>query len=461
MARIRIHRSTRNGIIAIAAAGAAAVGLSLGTVTETAQVVSPVDAIWTAPTNAQVGVPVTLDGTASTGDSPLTCVWDFDGFQQQNGCSIQFTFQGAGEKSLTLFVTDANGDSAFNQQQFTVSGTPVATPTPTPTATPDPGGGWPPPPDPDGGIPVGWPDSSNTGPTDEGALVTRGSLTITQPGVYQNMRINNGVLRIASGLCGVTVRNTVVDTTQVHPVQYLRPAAATSSCKPAVVFEDMEIDCNGAEATDWAIGGSDNWEARRMDIHNCPDGFDMGNDVVVRDSWCHDLQQTTGSPHYDCLQYTAGKRTQVVHNSFDNQLEQTSAIIVKSDLWEIDDALITRNYLNGGSFTAYSREGTGTNGPWLPPTNVRFVENVFDGVPPCNDGSSTLADCVTTTRFGPSFGAYSIDGTTGGCGSNTASVPSGNVSPARRGRVPASGAVNVMRCGNLWLATHQTNHLNG
>jgi hypothetical protein len=419
----------------------------------------PSDAVWTAPEGAVVGSPVSLDGSASTGDLPLTCVWDFDGFQQRDGCDIEFTFAGAGTKSVTLFVTDSHGDVDSNQQEFVVSGAAEPTPTPQPTATPDPSV-WPPPQDADGGIPVGWPNASNTGPTNESALVSRGSLTITQNGVYENMRIN-GVIRIAAGLCNVTIRNTVVDTTQAHPIQPLRPACPTTTASPAVIVEDTEIDCNGSATADFAMGGGDNWEARRVDVHNCADGFDMGNDVTVRDSWCHDLQDASADPHYDCLQYTAGKRTEVIHNSFDNQLLQTSAIIVKADLWEIDDVLISRNYLNGGSFTVYSREGTGSNGPWLAPTNVRIVENIFDGVPPCTDGSATLVGCETNTRFGPSFGAFSVDGTTGGCGSNTASVPSGVVSPGRRGRVPAPGAVNVMRCGNIWGATHQTNHLNG
>jgi hypothetical protein len=67
---------------------------------------------WTySPGYAYINQPVTLDGTSSTGDR-LTCVWDFDGYEQHSGCKISFTFQYRGTKHLTLTVTDAEGRKA-------------------------------------------------------------------------------------------------------------------------------------------------------------------------------------------------------------------------------------------------------------------------------------------------------------------------------------------------------------
>ncbi len=88
---------------------------------------SPVKAIWTAPSGVEVGVPVTLNGSASTGEAPLSCTWSFENesgsivWETHNGCTIKFTFEQANTKYLKLTVTDANGESNSNRQSFAVS----------------------------------------------------------------------------------------------------------------------------------------------------------------------------------------------------------------------------------------------------------------------------------------------------------------------------------------------------
>jgi hypothetical protein len=83
------------------------------------------DAVWTAPVGARVGTPVTLDGTASTGNAPLACTWRFeypDGslVQSRAGCRISFTFQVRGTKYVRLVVTDADGDTDQQLRTFSV-----------------------------------------------------------------------------------------------------------------------------------------------------------------------------------------------------------------------------------------------------------------------------------------------------------------------------------------------------
>lgn len=92
---------------------------------------APAVADWThSPAEKFVGEPVTLDGSASTGDGPLDFLWRFEGCganpcQTRKGGVIQFTFQGAGSKTITLVVTDADGDTDSETQTFAVNKAPV------------------------------------------------------------------------------------------------------------------------------------------------------------------------------------------------------------------------------------------------------------------------------------------------------------------------------------------------
>jgi PKD domain-containing protein len=95
---------------------------------------APVEAIWTAPTDPRVNVPVELDGTRSTGNAPLSCTWSFEDetgaivWQTRKGCSIDFTFESPGTKYVRLSVTDSTGSSASNKQSFDVASAPDTTP---------------------------------------------------------------------------------------------------------------------------------------------------------------------------------------------------------------------------------------------------------------------------------------------------------------------------------------------
>ena len=103
----------------------------------------------------------TLDGTRSTGDGPLTCIWTFedaDGatvWETIAGCKLSKTFQAVDTKYVKLTVTDADGDTDSSKQSFAVgeragpdadaAPTPSPTPTPTPAPTPPPAPRRPPP----------------------------------------------------------------------------------------------------------------------------------------------------------------------------------------------------------------------------------------------------------------------------------------------------------------------------
>ncbi len=100
----------------------------------------PVKAIWSTPADARVGVPLTLDGSASTGGAPISCTWSFENetggvvFQQRAGCTIDFTFEASGTKYVRLAVSDGAGGSDSSKQSFNVVQAPPPPPPPDTTA---------------------------------------------------------------------------------------------------------------------------------------------------------------------------------------------------------------------------------------------------------------------------------------------------------------------------------------
>ena len=116
---------------------------------------TPPTAIWTPPADARVGVPVLLDGSESSGDGPLSCVWSFEDssgsivWETHSGCLLPFTFAVADTKFVTLTVTAANGESDANRQSFPVAAAPPEVPDdPSPPETPEPESPTPPNPEP-------------------------------------------------------------------------------------------------------------------------------------------------------------------------------------------------------------------------------------------------------------------------------------------------------------------------
>lgn len=96
---------------------------SAGTAVTAAQVIGitlPVEPL-TATLTAIETTPLTftLDATISGGTEPYTAAWDFGDGTSGSGISVQHTFVAGGTYTVVLTVTDANGETAANQQQVT------------------------------------------------------------------------------------------------------------------------------------------------------------------------------------------------------------------------------------------------------------------------------------------------------------------------------------------------------
>lgn len=178
--------------------------------------------------------------------------------------------------------------------------------------------------------------------------------------VIENLEIR-GTLRVAAD--NVRVRNVWVYSSGSWTV-YVESGSA--------MFENMEIghpDVVGQRG----IGG-DNLVARNLDIHSVEDGIKIGTNVFYDNIRVHDLDSLSASPHADAVQADGGANNVLITNSY---LDSTgplangnASVILKSDLGPLDDITFSNNYLNGGNYTVFVRDGG--NGM---PTNILFTDN--------------------------------------------------------------------------------------
>ena len=73
----------------------------------------PVMAVINAPTQGQVGQPITFDGSTSTANAGIASyTWSFSDGSTANGAVIQHSFAAPGSYDVVLTVTDVDGNIA-------------------------------------------------------------------------------------------------------------------------------------------------------------------------------------------------------------------------------------------------------------------------------------------------------------------------------------------------------------
>jgi hypothetical protein len=144
--------------------------------------------------------------------------------------------------------------------------------------------------------------------------------------------------------------------------------------RTGAVVQDTEID--GLGNADGVALGFDNYVARRLNVHNIGDGLRMGENVVIEDSYVHDLVYGNGS-HNDAIQSDGGSNYVIRHNRIENSHDQTSAILLSTNIGRISDVVVDNNLMAGGGYTFYA--GTDEGGPAgnLRATNNRFSRMFF------------------------------------------------------------------------------------
>jgi hypothetical protein len=248
-----------------------------------------------------------------------------------------------------------------------------ATPTPTPSPTPTRAAGPSPTPPakarPAGG---GWPGPDNTGVPAGTKLKRSGTVTVTRPGtVIDRLDVRGCILVLASN---VTIRRTRVRGGPCGADHGIDIGYGETRYQ-GVLIEDVEVDGLNTHARGAGIGNS-GFTCRRCDIHGHARGIQATGNVVVEDSWIHDLYGTANSENAP-FQSNGGSHMVLRHNNFDQNDLPTAytALALLGDFEKIDDVLVERNLFNGGGHCVYA--GSVDSKPHPIATRVRFRDNAF------------------------------------------------------------------------------------
>ncbi len=190
-----------------------------------------------------------------------------------------------------------------------------------------------------------------------------GGLTVKEDGaVIENLEIQ-GTLRIEA-------KNVVVRNVWVYGSEFWSVYVASGSAR----FENVEIG-HPSHLGSRGIGG-DNITAVNVDIHHVEDGIKLGSNCTYSGIHVHDLASPSSSPHSDAVQVEGGAKNSTVKNSIlsstRGSVNGNAAVFVKSDLGLPSNITFSNNYLNGGNYTVYVR-----NGGYGMPSNISFIGNRF------------------------------------------------------------------------------------
>jgi hypothetical protein len=209
-----------------------------------------------------------------------------------------------------------------------------------------------------------WPGPKNTGVPVGAMLTPSGSITVTTPGTVIDARDVIGTIEVKAN--NVTIKRSRVRGADYWLIKVHDGVAG-------VLIEDVEVDGGNAPGLVNAGIGWTGFTARRVNVHGTTDGIRMSGNVVVEDSWIHDLSRDpTSGGHQQCVSSFGGGNITIRHNYMVWPHEATAVIFLKTDQAPIDGVLIDNNLLDGGGWTVYS-----VNGGYGTPTNVVFSNNRF------------------------------------------------------------------------------------
>lgn len=191
----------------------------------------------------------------------------------------------------------------------------------------------------------GYPDGSNTGVPAGTALRPSGSLTLSTPG-----QVVSGL--DVSGSITITASNVVLKNSRIRNVRSYAAIIVRGGVR-GVLISHVEVD--GGKQTPSVVGitGS-GFTAEAVNIHGTADGIDAGSNVVVKNSWIHDLWVAPGD-HTDGIQTTGGSNLLIDHNTIIATADRAnSAVILGADLGDLSNTTLRNCLLDGGTYTVYA-----------------------------------------------------------------------------------------------------------
>jgi hypothetical protein len=206
------------------------------------------------------------------------------------------------------------------------------------------------------------PGPTNTGVPAGIELTSSGSITVTDDGaVIENLDVSGSITVLANN---VTIRNVRITSDDYYPIRYF------DNDNTGLLVEDTEIVGLSGTATSGIAFA--HYTARRVNIHGSADGLKADADVLVEDSWIHDLSNGPGE-HNDGLQSTGGKGVTLRHNVVSGA---SNACVQTGDEGGVptEDLTVECNWLGGGGYTLNIR-GSGSTRP----RGTRVIDNRFTG----------------------------------------------------------------------------------
>lgn len=204
-----------------------------------------------------------------------------------------------------------------------------------------------------------YPDATCTGVPAGTTLTTMGGFDATTNGQVITGVDVTGCINVYA--YGVTIKNS-----KVECIYIVLGSDADNLANPPLIVQDVEIDCQQG----YTGIRYENFEAYRVNIHNCENGLAMSTKAVLQDSYIHDLYECP-TCHMDGIESAVGNNLTIRHNRILNPHPQTSAIGINDDPQSptIHDTTIANNLLAGGGWTMYC--------PTTTTNNFNITDNAF------------------------------------------------------------------------------------
>jgi hypothetical protein len=203
------------------------------------------------------------------------------------------------------------------------------------------------------------PGPHNTGVPPGTTLTASGSIVVDEDGaIVEDLDIDGEVQILADN---VTIRRVRIRSGDYYPIRYF------DNDNTGLVIEDSEIEGTSDAAT--ASVSFSNYTARRLNIHGAADGFKADANVLIEDSWVHDLRNGPDQ-HNDGVQSTGGAGVTLRNNWISGA--SNAAVQTGDEGAATEDLTLECNWFGGGGWTLNIR-GSGATVP----VNTRIVDNVF------------------------------------------------------------------------------------
>ena len=315
----------------------------------------------------------------------LTAPFDSMEMMSYEACRFdKIDAQVAALKAGTSTPTASPSASApASPQPSASSAAPTSSPTPSTPTSPAPSTSAP---------STALPGPTNTGVRDGTTLTAySGPATITTAGtVIENKSITSCIVIKANN---VIIRNSLISSNGCFF------NVLSDNGNTGLQLVDVEVDGRGNLGGDSAINGG-GLTCLRCDLHGTVDGIKAQSNVVVQDSWIHDLAIGNDS-HNDGIQSLGTTSLKVLHNRIVMADGATSAVILSTGSADaMRNVQIDGNYLGGGAFTVYGGYQAGTDAlskvSNISITNNKFTTSVFARGGAYGALTSTDSPVVTT-----------------------------------------------------------------